>query len=294
MSTIVVAIDFSVSDDRALRRAVIQARSINAGLVLVHVEPDSEPGQLHSQEALARAALLKELARAVNEHDGVACESVISAGTMAEQVALIAEERSANLITVGRHERGLRDLVAKPATEEISRRARIPTLIANSLPLGPYTHILLGTRLDEPSAELARWLAGNPLGGAPELSMLYVHDPHTILPVAGDVRASPEAPRADEELGLAQKALDEFLVGNGLAERVYPRVRLQRGPVSLELDEYASELGCDLVAIAGSEKPFLERLVTGSVAQDVLREIGKDILVCPPGILASGDDGGNG
>ena len=59
MSTIVVAIDFSVSDDRALRRAVIQARSINAGLVLVHVEPDSEPGQITLPRGLGARGSVK-------------------------------------------------------------------------------------------------------------------------------------------------------------------------------------------------------------------------------------------
>lgn len=285
MSTIVVTIDFSVSDDRALRRAVIQARSTGAGLVLMHVETDPEPGRSHAEKTSARGSQLEALARAIREHDGVDCESMIRTGAVAEQVVLAAEECSASLIIVGRHERGLRDLVANPAVEEISRRARVPILVANALPLGPYTHILLATRLDEPSAELARWMAGNPLGGAPELSMLYVYDPNTMLPPAADESGSPEAPPADDDLPRAQEALDEFLAANGLAERVRPHVRLQCVPVSLELDEYASELGCDLVAIAGSEKPFLERLVLGSVAQNVLREVEKDVLIHPPGSL---------
>lgn len=283
MPKIVVTIDFSVSDDRALRRAVIQARSIAAGLVLVHVETDPEPGQ-HSETLSTSAAQLETLARAIRNQDGIDCESVVRTGAVAEQVVQVAEDYAADLIIAGRHERGLRDLVAKPAVEEISRRAHIPILVANTLPLGPYGHVLVGTRLDEPSAELARWLAGNPLGGAPDLSMLYIHDPNTTLPSAvGDI--APETPHADDDLSAAREALAALLADNGLAERVLPQVRLLRAPVSIELDEYASELGCDLVAIAGSEKPFVERLVRGSVAQNVLREVEKDVLVSPSGAL---------
>lgn len=284
MSTFIVALDFSVSDDRAIRRAVIQARSADVGLVLIHVETDPQSGQLYAELAAERSTKLEDLAKSISSHDGVDCESVIGTGDVADQVVLLAERRSASLIVVGRHERGLRDLAVSTVSEQIARRTTVPTLIANSLPVAPYAHILLGTRLDEPSAALARWLAGNPFGGSAELSMLFVHEPYTPLPLSGDVDISPEARRADEELRLARQALDEFVARTGLVESVYAQARLQRMPVSLELDDFASELGCDLVAIAGSEKPLVERVVTGSVAKDVVREVEKDILIYPPAI----------
>src|SRR5690606_18405630 len=112
-------------------------------------------------------------------------------------------------------------------------------------PVGAYRHILLGTRLDAPSAEMARWLARNPLGGSPDLSMLFVHDPHGALPLADHANLPLGTSNADEELQSARKALRNFLVENDLADRVYPQARLLRGPVSLELDDYSLELDCD-------------------------------------------------
>lgn len=278
MPCIVVSIDLSISSDRVIRRAVVLAKATGARLLLTHVETDPEPGPAYT----SRREELDDMAREIADQDRVYCESWLGTGNVADQLQLASEKYSAQLIVVGPHERGLKDLVIGSTVEALTQRARVPVLVANALPHGTYRHILIATRLDEASAKLARWLVGNPLGGSPKLSMLFIHDP-----IGGSLRASSSnsAPNgsdyAVEELRLASRKLDDLVEQNGLTGAVCPQVRLQRAPVSLELDEYASEMGCDLVAIAASQKPFLERVVIGSAAKDVLRELEKDILIFP-------------
>jgi nucleotide-binding universal stress UspA family protein len=76
---------------------------------------------------------------------------------------------------------------------------------------------------------------------------------------------------AEERLEGARQYLDE----RGLNGELVPTV----GPPADAIVRLAQERGVDLIVVGSRHKRFFERLVEGSVNQDVLRRAGCDVLV---------------
>jgi nucleotide-binding universal stress UspA family protein len=91
------------------------------------------------------------------------------------------------------------------------------------------------------------------------------------------------APPADSRAGadserVAQERLDQarmYLEERGLAAELIPSV----GPPAEAIVALARERNADLIVVGTRKKGFLERLVEGSVNQEVLRRAPCDVLV---------------
>ena len=278
MPTILVPIDLSIRSDRALRRASILAKASGSDLRLLHVlEPPVDGGA--SPVAIGQARQrLSQIAIAITEFDGVACESQVAAGEPVEQIALAAEDSGTSLVVTGPHKLRFKDFMFGPTAESLAKRISAPVLIANALPNGRYDRILIPTGLDSASAQIIRSIADLPLGGSHELFTVYIHEPLSTLMF--DNQQDREDYRR-VELKSADTALCDFLEESQLTDRVQRQVRLNRTTVGSEIEECASELGCDLIAIGSSQKPFFEKMVVGSVAEAVVREVDADIIIFP-------------
>lgn len=284
MPTILLPLDLSIRADRALRRASLLAKASNARLHLLHVVenlPSADPiavggalpptiGQLHDQ--------LSRIADCVAAFDAIECDSRVVLGDPIEQIVLAAVEVGASLIVTGPYKRRLKDIIVPSTAEAVAARAHAPVLIANVLPAGSYHRILIPTGLDEASAMIARTVGDVPLGGPHELFMVYIREPLSTL------MFSSTHDRDDylrEELRTAETELWNFHEAQGLTERVQRRVRLNRSTIGYEIEAGAAELGCNLIAVASSQKSFLEKLLAGSVAETIVREVATDIIVFP-------------
>lgn len=95
--------------------------------------------------------------------------------------------------------------------------------------------------------------------------------------IVTNVAAPTDADR-EESLRLAAGRLDEaraYLFERGVAAKFVPTV----GPPADAIVRLAEERAVDLIVVGSRHKGFLERLVEGSVAQDVLRRAGRDVLI---------------
>jgi nucleotide-binding universal stress UspA family protein len=93
-----------------------------------------------------------------------------------------------------------------------------------------------------------------------------------VTNVAAEPDSDPEARRA------ARERLEEaraYLQDRGLAADFVPMV----GPPADAIVRLAEEKSVDLVVVGSRHKGFFERLVEGSVNEDVLRRAGCDVLV---------------
>ncbi|MBS2028129.1 MAG: universal stress protein [Deltaproteobacteria bacterium] len=138
---ILVATDFSEPSRRAADAAVDLARSLGAGLVLVHVTPlvdyvdyDGNLAHLHEgktfQDAVRKAAQeagAAELARL--KAAGANATFVTLDGPPTETLCTYAEQNGVDLIVVGTHGRtGIQRLVMGSVAETVVRHARVPVL----------------------------------------------------------------------------------------------------------------------------------------------------------------------
>ena len=103
------------------------------------------------------------------------------------------------------------------------------------------------------------------------------------VPVSGIEAALPAAPTqfasaAVDELELSERHLErarELLEDRGLAADFVA----EAGPPADRIVTVAESRGADLIVVGTSEPGFLERLLTGSVSEDVSRSTRRDVLI---------------
>jgi nucleotide-binding universal stress UspA family protein len=151
MRTIVVGYDASDAAERVLDRAAELAEALAARLVVVSVADASLPatapvleptGPMPAPGAAAPLAEPEperdlaqrrlEQARARLASRSLEADYVAEAGSPAERLLVVADERDAELIVVGHGEHGLLErLVMQPVEEAVARRAERDVLIVH-------------------------------------------------------------------------------------------------------------------------------------------------------------------
>lgn len=137
MRTILVGYDETDGAQRALDRAIELATAFGARLVLTSVAPvvqavgrgmgatDPVDSPQRHREELAHA-------RAYLEERGIEADYVSAIGEPAKAIAMLAEERDADLVVVGTREPGLAERIIRHSVSgEVARRVRRDLLIVH-------------------------------------------------------------------------------------------------------------------------------------------------------------------
>lgn len=278
---ILLATDFSTRSDRALRRATLLARQLGAGLSLVHVVDDDRPAHLVRADAQAARSILEESARTLQDFDGVAAAATVVAGDPSAAILAAADEVEADLIVLGAHRRQLRDVFIGTTAERTVARSRRPVLIAAGVPASAYARTLIALEMDDPSRSVAERVAGMGLLGSGEVVALHAFDAPArgMMLRAMSHREEVDDYVADEGL-LAAEAFRRFLAGTGLPAARHRAVPV-KGTPARTIVEAASDARADLIVVGTSQRTGLERFMLGSVAEEVLGNAGRDVLVIP-------------
>jgi len=283
MQTIMVATDFSERSDRALRRATLLAKETGASLILVHVVDDDRPRHIVDREGKDAESLLRELAATVRRVDGVACDTRVM---LADPFAGIIEstaDASPDLLVIGPHRRLLlRDAFIGTTAERTIRSVACPVLMANTLPIGPYRHVLRTTDLSEGSRDALNRFEKLRIGPHARNSLLHVFDaPALRLAVVSAMPEEEQEAYLQTEQATAATALTEFAasIGIGVAERI---LRHDKSTAAMEIMEVAEEVNADLIVLSTHGRAGLAKFFLGSVAEDVLRSANTDVLAIPP------------
>lgn len=277
-----VATDLSARSDRALRRAVLLAKQSGAGISLVHVVDDDQPGRIVDSEQNVAADLLREQVDTLREVDGVACNARVVLADPFVGILLAAKEDAPDLLVIGPHRRQtLRDVFLGTTAERSIRSVSCPVLMANAPPVGSYRHILLATDLSEETRNVASAYQGLDLAPQATLSILHVFEvPELRLVMSHTLGRDGRKEVLAAARGEAESALSEFvrhLVPNWTERLVRPNTTSIGG----EILDAANERSADLVVVA-TRRTGLARFLLGSVAEEVLRKADRDVLAIPP------------
>ncbi len=283
MRTILVATDFSTRSDRALRRAVLLARQIEARLVLLHVVDEDRPRRLVEAERREAETLLAEWVATLAGVDQVACRWSLRGGEAFVGILAAAEEVGADLIVLGPPRRQLlRGVLTGTTAERVIREGARPVLVANGMPSALYRRVALAVDFSPGCARAAEVIGR--LGLDERTTLLAVHAfDAPALPLF--LRTPGTAAAVEDYLaGVRREAAAElarFLAEVGLvrARRVLVPVR---DGIADAIATAAAKLRADLLVLASRGKVGLGKLVLGSVAEALLRRAELDVLVVPP------------
>ena len=281
MNQILLATDFSTRSDRALRRATMLAREHGAGLSLVHVVDDDQPSHLIRTQIAAARVMLQDSARTLSNFDGVPADAVVQAGDLFSGILDAAEQVGADLIVMGAHRRQLRDIFVGTTAERTIAHSRIPVLMAAGVPSAPYARALIALDLDERSKAIADRVDGLGIVRESEIVAMHAFD----APGRGMMqRAMADADAVDhyvagEELR-ASTDFSRLLTSTGL-RRARQRLSPVKGSAARTILECAADEDAALIIVGTSQRKGIERFVLGSVAEDVLKDADRDVLVIP-------------
>lgn len=202
----------------------------------------------------------------------------VAAGTPPVQITTYAERMNVALTVIGlcQHRR-IGRVIRDETTLRVLRHAVTPVLAvletATSLP----HRVVVGIDFSRASVGAARAALAIAATGA-SLTLLHVEQP-------GEGDAAEEGARVVHELGVAGALarLREYLVAHSPAARgISIDTAVATGRPSQQLLEHARAAGADLIAVASRRHGAVERLMLGSVTDELTRAAARSLLVVPP------------
>ena len=278
---LLVATDFSSRSDRAIRRALIIARQVGAGLHLVHVVDGDRPEALIAPERAAASDLLAEVAAAIHSQDGIQADWTIVVDDVHAGILATAETLKAELIVIGPHRQRLKDVFVGTTAERLVRQTTFPLLIAVDTPAGHYRRTLLALDFDQASKS----------AGLEALRLGIFDDTEVVIMHAFDAAGEGMMRRTMEHPATIDSYVDD--VARDAGERLQALVRelglpptsrtvvSMKGTPARTILESAQEIESDFIVLGTNQRKGFERALVGSVTADVIRDAHRDVLIIP-------------
>ena len=296
IKTIVCTTDFSDFSNRAIPFGVALAREFGAKLYLCHVidlssvamygEGFSDPLMLESKITDYAHKHLQDL---IGDTD-IAWESLISVGHTADEIALIAKEKGADLVVSATHGRsGLKRLILGSVTERLMRTLPCPMYIVRSLERDLAAPVMA-------EMKLKRILVGCDFSTDSDLAVQYgislaqefqteLHLTHVLEPrVYKDMLTQTAGGGDSGREGLREKLTQKLksMVPEEARQWCTPETLLLAGHPSDELTKYAVVNDMDLIVLGVRGHSVMESLLVGSTTDRVVRQAPCPVLSVRP------------
>ncbi|MDT9601053.1 universal stress protein [Sphingosinicella rhizophila] len=281
MDRILVATDFSTRSDRALRRATLIARRVGASLTVVHVVDADRPERLVAADQAAALSALEETAQTLRTGDEIAADPLVQVDDVHSGILNAAEQVGAHLIILGPHRSRLRDVFIGTTVERVVRRSRFPLLVAIQAPSASYERTLLALDFDEASKSAGRAALAMGIFERTDVVVMHAFD----TPAEGMLRRAMDTTGAIDdyvasERGQAVEKLHGLVRALGLPSHDQ-RVAAINGTPARSILESARSQDAHLIVLGTNQRKGFERLLIGSVTEDVIRDAHRDVLIIP-------------
>lgn len=301
---VLCATDLSEGSDWALQSADREARLHGAELAILHTLPLSYPGAPmqpdHVEEAMVRQeTLASEIIEVILDRvetltgrDAGQVSVMVEEGDPADTIIATADELGADLIVVGGGATGDHRRAFGSVAHAVAKRAHVPVLVAR--PGGETGRILLATDFagsSEPAGRLAADEAVRRCAGVIVVHSIEVLSPEVALGEPGSLPPVAFGSYPIEEMRAAtRKRLADKLTELGLAGEV----AAVEGPPGDAIVRLAEQDHADLIVIGTSGRTGIDRLLLGSVANDVIKRAPCSVLVARTPIPVERRSGAHG
>ncbi|MBM4188797.1 MAG: universal stress protein [Gemmatimonadetes bacterium] len=283
---VLVATDFALDGDRAVRRAAFLPLADKALIVVTHVLPgDLAPAvaTVVAGAATTRldgaAAKLRRMLEDLGRQD-VSVRTRLARGRAATEIARAAQANGAQLVAVGRGDHPLIGRLGSTA-QRVAQQSRVPVLLVRRPSTEPYRRIVVGMDTSA-DALVAAQLAAR-LASASRCQLVAVHafdDPRgDLTPSLSSRVARAQWKKFTPTLATIAKDIRRALKA-AAPDRTWA-VSLRPGDPRQQLLAAAERRRADLIVVGTRSARGLSRIVLGSVTEAVLRNASCDVLVSP-------------
>lgn len=286
-ASVLVPLDLTPSSDRVVGRVALLPLAEGARVTLLHVVPASL--SVRDQRRAARDAerALAEEARHLRQSAPVDVSLAVEVGAAAAEIATGASAAKAELIVMGRRGgRILRDAVLGSTAERVLRRGRLPVLVVRRPARAPYRRPALALDVDRAAPHVVGVALRILQPPRPRLAIIHAfEDPHPSWPYPS---LANDDDRESELRVQASQALAELLAASLAEAKVAPRdvpmwkAQVRHGSPRTVIERAVRKNGNDLLLLGTRGHSGVAHTFLGTVAGDVLRAVGCDVLVVPP------------
>lgn len=275
---ILCASDLTPRSDRAVRRAAMLAKQMDAEVLFVHVVSDRQAERVMNLKANRARVRLMLQAEKVMSHAPELARTEIHLGKPLKVICDLAREWDADLVVLAAPVPRRYERLLGTTSERVIRAVARPVLIVSSEPEAEYGQVAIATDLSLTSVRAAQ--AASKMG---ILKNAHAWVVHAFDPPEADLNVDPAKHAARVE---ASKRQWEQLVASQLTPDLTAvgvdasRVRIVAQPASpLQAIEHILETAQpDLLVIGTSRWFMLKRMLQRSVAHQVLSNVRCDIL----------------
>ncbi len=277
---LLMASDLSARSDVALQRALSLTEQLNAELTVLHVVDMDLPRGMQS--------LLKDNAREVLEEAVKSAETQrpikvsVRIGDPFQTICETAAELDVDLVVLGAYRREfLKDAFVGTTAERVMRISRRPVLLVNQAATGPYTKPMVAVDFSDMTAEVLNVAKKLGLTTAAEFSVV-----HAFLPFPSDrltILAPGETVSPAQVAQCQQAALETLkaaVTEAGVSVAPHQLIA-EDGDGAKVVREAVRDRQADLVVMGTSGQGGIKRMLIGSVAGRLLRDLECDMLAVP-------------
>jgi len=294
---ILVPLDGSALAERALPAAMGLAEATHAALHLVTVQPPMPfltsdtpiPPDMLEEEAARFESYLRDTAKELSARCASPVNHALLFGPPAAALGKYAESHAIDLIVMTTHGRsGLTRMALGSMAEALLRSVTVPVLLFTSETAtaeGPASFTAVLVALDGTEGSEVVLDAAVALGGvARSTAYTLVHVMENPPPTLARIAFYPErgTPTWRERREATARRAFEPMAGLLREAGFTASVQMLDGrPVSRQLLDFARTSGSDLLVMGTHAPRGAERLLLGSVADDIIRHTDRPVLVVP-------------
>ena len=268
LEKILLATDFGQAAQDTCAMGLYLAKTYNSEIIVVHVIPEIKNSPIPLDTVRdAAAGEVEEIKDDLHRQGIQKVESVVSLGSPFDQIIRLAEDHDVNAILIGSGEKTKEDRFPLGITaEKVIRKSGRPVWVVKRGTSPAVKNILCPVDLSEPSAraltnaiQLSRMLGGRltVLTVWEPLKQFYEHMGHWFT---------------EESWTTDESRFDNFLTSFDFQNLSWSKID-RKGTAHEEILAVSREMRADLLVMGSVGRTGLSRILIGSVAEKVIREM---------------------